>query len=120
VRNVVATLADEVAEPQAGHVAWTTYWTLCWDAYPRAVAYELQTLTSEGASPKLRRERERCFRLEVAKGTNPKDKGFFNRELMLAGISGQLAFRVRAVLGDNRVSEWSALMPVGVATRPQP
>ena len=46
---------------------------------------------------------------------NEKSKGFYNRELMLASISGQLAYRVRAVLSENRVTLWSPLMDASKA-----
>lgn len=111
--DVVATLEDETRDLSEGQIIWTTYWKLCWTAYPGATAYELETMTGEGARRKLRRQTETCLRVEVAKGRNEKAKGLFNRDLMLASISGQLSYRVRARLDGNRVSEWSPLMEVG-------
>lgn len=115
VRGLVATLEDEVHDLPGERMAWATYWTLCWERYPGALAYELETLTGEGASPKLRRQREPCVRIEVVKGKNARQQGFVNREVLLALASGQLAYRVRAVLDNNRVSEWSPPVAVGEA-----
>lgn len=117
VEEIVATLEDEVRELPSKRIAWSTYWKLCWQGYPGAKAYELQTLTSEGASPKLRRQSDRCFRLQVAAGQNHKSQGLFNRKAILSLQASQLAYRVRAVLDDNFVSEWSGDIAVGTATK---
>ncbi len=116
VSGLVTTLEDEVRDLPDGQIAWSTYWKLCWDEYPGAQGYELQTMTGEGRSPKLRRQSGRCFRLQAAAGENQKTAGLVNRELQLKLQEGQLGYRVRAVLADNRVSEWSVTMPVGKAT----
>ncbi len=113
VTNLTATLEDEVQELGGERIKWSTYWKLCWEAPPGAISYELQTLTSEGRSDKLRRQTESCFRLEVAAGDNERGQGFVNREVMLALQAGQLAYRVRAVFAQGRVGEWSAAIPVG-------
>lgn len=112
VKEIVATLEDEVQDLPDARIAWSTYWKLCWH-YPGATVYELQTLTGEGASPKLRRQSDRCFGIEAAAGNNPKSQGLFNRKVLLLLQKSQLAYRVRAILDDNRVSEWSAAMAVG-------
>lgn len=113
ISGLVSILEDEIRDLPDGKIAWITYWKLCWNAYPNAQGYELETMTGEGLSRKLRRQTETCFRLEVAKGQNEKALGLFNRELMLASISGQIAFRARAVLSGNRVTKWSSLMEAG-------
>lgn len=118
VRGLVATLEDEVSELPGGRIRWSTYWKLCWERYQGAKAYELQSLTSEGISPKLHRQSDRCFRIEAAAGENEKSQGFVNRELLLALQSGQLAYRVRAILDKNHVSEWSPSISVGKFTKP--
>lgn len=117
VRGLVATLEDEVSELPGGRIAWSTYWKLCWESYPGAKSYELQPLTSEGISPKLRRQSDRCFRIEAAAGENEKSQGFVNRKLLLALQSGQLAYRVRAILDKKSVSEWSPSIAVGELTK---
>src|SRR5262245_13455115 len=48
--GLVATLEDETRDLSNGQIAWTTYWKLCWDAYPGAQGYEFETMTGEGAS----------------------------------------------------------------------
>jgi len=118
VEGLVAMLEDEVRDLPGERIAWATYWKLCWAAYPGATAYELQALTSEGASRKLRRQSERCFRIETVKGENDKSRGLISRDLLLAVQTGQLAYRVRAVLDDHRVSAWSRPMAVGTRHTP--
>ena len=118
VEGLVAALEDEVREFSGGRIAWATYWKLCWAAYPGATAYELETLTGEGSSRKLRRQAERCLRIEAAKGENDKSQGLVRRDLLLALQAGQLAYRVRAVLDDHRVSAWSRPMAVGTRHTP--
>ena len=117
VEGLVARLEDEVRDLPAGRIGWTTYWQLCWAAYPGATAYELQTLTGEGSSRKLRRQGEPCLRLEAAKGENDRAQGLANRDMLLALQAGQLAYRVRAVLHDHRRSAWSPPLAVGEVTR---
>ena len=117
VGGLVTTLQDEVHNLPEGRIAWSAYWKLCWEEYPGAAAYELQTVTGEGISPKLRRQSEHCFRIEAAKGENEKSQGLVNRDLLLALQAGQLAYRVRAVLADNRTSAWSAAYAVGERIR---
>ncbi|WP_017314413.1 hypothetical protein [Mastigocladopsis repens] len=119
VTGFVATLEDEVKELPKQRIAWSTYWKLCWQPYPGAKAYELQGVTMEGMSSKLKHQSDRCYRLQAARGENPKSDGFVNRDLTLATHSVQLGYRVRAVLDGNRVSEWSSPMPVGEATKPK-
>lgn len=113
VTGLVATLEDEVRDSPNGQIAWSTYWKLCWDAYPGAESYELQAVTGEGSAPRLRHQSERCFRLQAAAGENSKAQGLLNRALQLALQQGQLAYRVRAVRQDGRLSEWSAPLAVG-------
>ncbi len=113
----VATLIDDVKPKPRGRIRWTTTWRLCWDVPPGAVGYELQTLTGEGTSPKLRRHADRCLRIEAAVNENRKSQGLFNRKLLLATISGQLAYRVRSVLEDGSRSAWSRSYAVGEAER---
>ena len=116
VQNLTTELEDEVQDLPGGEIKWSTFWRLCWANYEGATAYELQPLTSEGASDKLERQSERCFRVEVALGKNPKTQGLLNRELQLAIRSSQLAYRVRAVLADGTKSEWSRPLSVGKPT----
>lgn len=121
IKHLVAELEDEVRNVPGNRIRWSTYWKLCWEKYPEAIGYELQIATSEGVSKRLRRQSERCFRVEVAAGENDRSRGLVNRELQLTLATGQLGYRVRAVLEDNRTSEWSPLMEAGQtqSTKPQ-
>ena len=113
VSGIESTL-DDVAQDLSGQrIRWSTYWRLCWTEYPGARAYELQAQTIEGIAPNLRRQTDRCIRIEVAAGENDKSQGFLNRELLLTLQSAHLAYRVRAVLDNNRFSEWSRGVPAG-------
>ncbi|HEV7799364.1 MAG TPA: hypothetical protein VGO73_14495 [Pyrinomonadaceae bacterium] len=120
VQNLVSTLEDEVRELPNERIAWSTFWKLCWDKTPDANAYELQTLTSEGSSGRVQRQSENCFRIEAATGENKKSEGLLNRQLQLALQSSQLAYRVRAVLDNGRVGEWSPSVSVGATTHVNP
>ena len=113
VQDLTAELEDEVQDLPGGEIKWSTYWRLCWAGYEGAREYELQVLTSEGASDKLIRQSDRCFRLEVAAGKNPKSQGLLNRDLQLAFRSSQLGYRVRAVLAGGHFSEWSKPLAAG-------
>jgi hypothetical protein len=116
VTGLNATLEDEVRDLPNGQIAWSTYWKLCWDAYQDAASYQLQSLTGEGSARRVLRQTERCFRLQAAAGENSRAQGLLNRDLQLALQQGQLAYRVRAVRQDGRLSEWSAPLAVGKAT----
>ncbi|MFN6566186.1 hypothetical protein [Dendronalium sp. ChiSLP03b] len=117
VTGLVSTLSDEVKELPTELIRWSTYWQLCWQPYPEAKEYELQTVLMEGKSPKLQRQSNRCFRLQAASNENQKSQGLLNRELILLMHKIQLGYRVRAVLDNNSVSEWSQVMAVGATTR---
>jgi hypothetical protein len=119
VTGLVSTLYDEVNDLPEERIRWSTYWQLCWQPYPKAQKYELQTVTMEGKSPKLKPISDRCLRMQAASNENKKSQGLLNRELILLMHSVQLGYRVRAVLDDNRVSEWSEVMAVGATTSPQ-
>ena len=116
VTGVVTTLSDEVEELPSDLIRWSTYWQLCWEPYPEAKEYEIQTVLVEGKSPKLKRQRDRCFRIQAASNENQKSQGLLNREVILLMHKVQLGYRVRAVLDNNRVSEWSQVMAVGAST----
>jgi len=118
VGGLAATLEDGVRDLPDGQIIWTTHWKLCWEPYAGALEYELEPMTGEGTRRRLLHQAGPCYRIEVAKGQNAKAQGLFNRDLMLASVSGGLAYRVRAVLGNGRVSQWSASMVVGQSSNP--
>ena len=107
--GLVATLEDEAG---AGG-SWRTWWVLCWDALPGAVAYEVKTVTGEGASPTLRRQADRCLRIEAAAGDGPPEERAARRAVQLAAQQGQLAFQVRSVPAHGPPGEWSPPVAVG-------
>ncbi|MDZ8225542.1 hypothetical protein [Nostoc sp. ChiVER01] len=113
ITGLTSTLSDEVKELPTELIRWSTYWQLCWQPYPEAKEYELQAVFMEGKSPKLRRQSDRCFRIQAASNENQKSQGLLNRELILLMHKIQLGYRVRAVLDDNHVSQWSEVMAVG-------
>ncbi|GAX37714.1 hypothetical protein [Nodularia sp. NIES-3585] len=116
ITGLVSTLSDEVEELPSDLIRWSTYWQVCWEPYPEAKEYELQTVLMEGKSPKLKRQSDRCFRIQAASNENQKSQGLLNRDLILLMHKIQLGYRVRAVLDSNRVSEWSQVMAVGATT----
>lgn len=93
--------------------SWRTTWMLCWDASPGAVAYEIKTVTGEGASPKLRRQTDRCLRIEAAAGDGPAAERPARRAAQLAAQQGQLAIQVRGVPAHGPAGEWSPAVAVG-------
>lgn len=113
ISGITATSQDEVRDLPNEMIAWSTNWKLCWATYPAATGYELQPVTGEGSSRKVRAQSENCFKLQAAAGENRKVQGLLNRELQLALQRGQLAYRVRAVLPDGGHSEWSTPIAVG-------
>lgn len=106
-------LEDRVTPRPQNTISWSTFWRLCWRPYPDAKAYELRPLTGEGNPAKIQRQGGRCFRIEAAAGENKRSDGLAQREPQLALQQGQLAYQVRAVLREGRVSEWSAPAAVG-------
>jgi hypothetical protein len=106
-------LEDRVTPRPNQRISWSTVWRLCWRGHPGAQAYELRPLTGEGNPAALRRQEGRCFAIEAAAGENRRSEGLVQRETQLALQQGQLAYQVRAVLDERRVSEWSAPAAVG-------
>lgn len=111
--GLTTSLQDEITPMPEDRIKWSTFWQLCWDAYPGVKVYELRALTGEGDPGRLRRQTGRCFRIQAAAGYNKRSQGRALREMQLALQQGQLAYGVRAVLTDGRVTPWSAAVPVG-------
>ncbi len=107
VTGITTTFEDEVRGLPGDQIAWSTYWKFCWDAYPGAESYELQIITSEGASPRLKNRKAPCYRIQMATGVNARQQGMLDRAKLLELQIGQFSYRVRAVLGNNQYSEWS-------------
>ena len=111
--GLVARLEDEVSPARGGVAAWRTFWVLCWDAYPGAVGYEVRTLTGEGAARTLKRQADRCLRVEAAAGESSEQERPARRAMLLALEQGQLAFQVRAVRSGGTRSRWTEPVAVG-------
>lgn len=115
VIGLAASLEDERRPLDGGRLRWSTYWRLTWTPYAEAKEYEVQTVTSEGRSPKLRTLAIPEYRLQVAAGENPAAMGLQGRNVQLEMQGAQLAFRVRAILADGRRSAWSEAAAAGRA-----
>lgn len=115
VTGLVATLEDETRPVEAGRLRWSTYWRLSWTPYPDATGYELQTVTSEGTSLKLKTLSDPVFRLQVAAGENAATLGLHGRQVQVQMQESQLGFRVRAIMSTGRRSGWSDAAAAGRA-----
>lgn len=92
---------------------WRTYWVLSWSPLPGAVEYELTYKTSEGVSHKTVRQKAASFKLEVAKGDNPKSAGMLTRDVQLATIQSLLAVSVTARFKDGLLGKRSPWFEAG-------
>ncbi len=119
VTGLTTSLEDEIKDLPNGQISWSTYWKLCWEPYPEAIAYELQIMTSEGVSPRPKRQQDSCYRLQIATGQNAKEEGMLNRESLLSLQMGMLTYQVRAVLDEQQVSAWSAPVTIDTLVAPQ-
>lgn len=109
-RVALATLATPVAGER---VAWSSSWSLCWDPLPGALGYEVQAMTSESASARLKRVEAPCFTVELAAGEDRAADVPEKRAVQLAVQRSQLAYRVRAIFGQNVVGTWSPAIDAG-------
>jgi hypothetical protein len=113
VSGLTATLTDQTIAHPAGQLSWRTTWELCWPPYSGAIGYQLQARTSEGTVDRVREHTGQCFQVEAASGVHAETEWRSRRTLLLELSAGQLAYRVRAVLPDHRVSLWSSSVKVG-------
>ena len=116
INNFRAVLQDEshtVTRDGAAYLEWRSDWLLRWDAVPGAVEYELAYQTSEGNSSKTVRQKNTVFKLEVAKGSNPKAAGMATRPMQLATIQSLLAVCVTARFADGTLGKTSPCFEVG-------
>ena len=108
------TSVKTTSEPlSSGLMKWRADWSLCWDPSPNAIGYDLQVLTAEGISPRLRRQLKPCLEVEVASGEHTQDR--IERELgiQMSIQRSQLSYRVRAALSSGQVGAWSRDVSVG-------
>jgi hypothetical protein len=107
---VAATLSDKV---NAANGTWSTTWQACFATGPGggSVAWQAQTLTSEGAVPGVDSLDDECLELQVATGVgDPADDP--TREASLADAV-RLVYQVRVVHPDGTVSPWSEPVAAG-------
>ena len=109
-RTSVKTLSEPLG---SGLTNWRADWSICWDRTPNAIGYDLQVLTAEGISPRLRRLTTTCLEVEVAAGEHPPDR--IERELgiQMSLQRSQLSYRMRAALPNDQVGEWSRDVSAG-------
>ena len=108
------TSVKTTSEPlSSGLMKWRADWSLCWDPSPNAIGYDLQVLTAEGISPRLRRQLKPCLDVEVAAGEAPPERVEREQRIQMSIQRSQLSYRVRAALPDNRVGEWSREISAG-------
>jgi hypothetical protein len=96
------------------HLRWSTYWNVTWEPVLGAKEYILTVKTSEGVSKKPIHLKQTAYRLEVAKGDNPKHMEMFNRKLQLLTIQGMLAVRITPLLADGNFGEPSPWLQAGL------
>ncbi len=116
VTNLRVALSTVTTPVPSGLVSWTTTWTLCWDPLPGAIAYDIQAMTSESASARLRRSVSPCFMVDVAAGEDLETEVAAKRDTQVAMQRAQIAYRVRADLGSNVVSTWSPAIDAGATS----
>ncbi|MSQ43018.1 MAG: hypothetical protein EXR45_02230 [Chloroflexi bacterium] len=97
----------------SGLVKWRADWSLCWDRTPNAIGYDITVLTSEGISPRLRRQTTTCLVVEVAAGEHPPDRIEREQGIQMSIQRSQLSYRVRAALPNSQVGEWSREVSAG-------
>ena len=110
LRVATSTAATPVA---SGSVVWIATWTLCWDPIPGAVGYEVQPMTAESASARLKRVETPCFSVDIAAGEDRPSDLQSKRDVQIAMQRSQLSYRVRADFGGNVVSAWSPAIDAG-------
>lgn len=111
-RLTSAGLRDGVRDTAEGP-EWTTTWRACFAARPPEGRLEAQALTTEGAARETRPLADGCLSLVVARGEGRRPQRALRDEQLFS--AGALAYRVRAVTPDGRVTPWSE--PVRVTSR---
>lgn len=97
----------------SGLTKWRTDWSLCWEQTPNAIGYEITVLTSEGISPRLRRQTTTCLEVEVAAGETPLEQIERDQRIQMSIQRSQLSYKVRPSLPNDQVGEWSREVSAG-------
>ncbi|MFD2092442.1 hypothetical protein [Blastococcus deserti] len=109
---VSATSTDDV-DAAAG--SWSTTWKACFAPVDGAavVGWQVQTLTSEGTSPRIEQLPGPCVELQVAHGTGTPADG----PARIAALSdaASLVYRVRAERTDGSVTPWTGPVAAGTS-----
>jgi hypothetical protein len=113
VENLHVAVSTVATPAASGRVSWAATWTLCWDPMPGAIGYDVQAMTSESASPRLKRVEAPCFSVELAAGEDLPADLPGKRDVQLSMQRSQLAYRVRADFGRNVVGSWSQAIDAG-------
>ena len=106
-----ASVADDV-DVTAG--TWSTTWTACFSSGTGDAEmdhWEVQAVTSEGTSPRIRTLDRDCVELQLAQGSgSPEgDPG----RLAALSDAADLAYRARGVREDGTVTPWTDPVPAG-------
>jgi hypothetical protein len=118
VKNFRVAIATSSTPTADGRVTWTATWTLCWDPIAGAIGYDVQPLTSESASQRLRKVTSTCYAVDVAAGEDLPADVSGKRDTQIAVQRAQVGYRVRADFGGNVVSAWSEAIDAGATGRP--
>lgn len=114
--NLTATLEDKTTATMvdgAEHWQWQSFWILSWQPTAKAVGYAIAYKTAEGTSKKIEIVTEPWFKIEVAKGMNPKSAGLRDRDIQLLTIQSLLAVRVAPRFADGTLGAPSPWLEVG-------
>ena len=107
-----ATLTDDV-DTAAG--TWSTTWEVCFEPLPGAEGperWEVQSVTSEGVSPRIEELPGSCVGLQLAQGPGAAPADDPGRTAALADAAS-LAYRARAVRADGSVTPWGEPVVAG-------
>ncbi|MDP9429621.1 MAG: hypothetical protein M3Q47_12420 [Actinomycetota bacterium] len=106
-----ATLTDDV-DAAAG--TWSTTWGACFAPLPGedVERWEVQAVTTEGASPRVEQLPGECVELHLARGTDAAPADDPGRVAALADAAA-LAYQVRGVRADGSVTPWSEPVVAG-------
>lgn len=122
INGFVITITDEVHNLHERRIKWKTYWTLCWNGYPQAVAYQIETMTGEGKSPQLIMQQQKCKRIEIASGENKATLGLVNLKTAVSPSPKRIIERkleAVAELFSTRCSSTVHASGLALATAPQ-
>lgn len=113
LRATLVDTSDRYRSAGREHWRWQTHWVVQWQPVPGAADYEIILMTSEGTSKKTTRVTQPPFRLEVAKGDNPRREGMPTRPIQLLTIQSLLSIKIVPRLPDGSAGPASPWLQVG-------